>query len=116
MEIEKSKYLVEHFSNLLTDEEKMAIKHFHSVYKIENSTSDKSKLTKFYKKTGWLTSDQKILNLLNDGYEGLEQKIAERILKENPDKIYFNNCPKCNKLARTPKAKQCRFCGNDWHD
>lgn len=24
-------------------------------------------------------------------------------------------CPKCGKALRTPKAKQCRFCGADWH-
>ena len=26
-----------------------------------------------------------------------------------------NNCPKCGKLARTPKAKQCRYCFYNWH-
>jgi hypothetical protein len=24
-------------------------------------------------------------------------------------------CPQCGKTLRTPKAKQCRFCGADWH-
>jgi hypothetical protein len=24
-------------------------------------------------------------------------------------------CPSCGKPLRTPKAKQCRFCGKDWH-
>jgi Fe-S-cluster-containing dehydrogenase component len=25
-------------------------------------------------------------------------------------------CPYCGKFLRTPRAKQCRFCGADWHD
>src|SRR6185312_16298257 len=25
-------------------------------------------------------------------------------------------CPCCGKFLRTPNAKQCRFCGADWHD
>src|SRR5947209_6282855 len=24
-------------------------------------------------------------------------------------------CPSCGKTLRTPQAKQCRFCGADWH-
>lgn len=24
-------------------------------------------------------------------------------------------CPRCGKPLRSPKAKQCRFCGKDWH-
>jgi hypothetical protein len=24
-------------------------------------------------------------------------------------------CPHCGKALRTPNAKQCRFCGSDWH-
>ena len=25
-------------------------------------------------------------------------------------------CPYCDQPLRTPLAKQCRFCGRDWHD
>lgn len=25
-------------------------------------------------------------------------------------------CPYCGEPLRTPVAKQCRFCGRDWHD
>jgi len=53
---------------------------------------------------------------LENGIDHFRLSTAERILKEDRDKIYFNNCPKCDELARTPDAKQCRFCGYDWHD
>lgn len=26
------------------------------------------------------------------------------------------SCPHCGEQLRTPLAKQCRFCGSDWHD
>lgn len=46
----------------------------------------------------------------------VEKKIiAEIIFKDFGDHVLFNNCPKCKKLARTPKAKQCRYCGYNWH-
>ena len=93
----------------------MAIKHTTSTYKLEHSTSDNSNLTRMYRKNGWLTSDQSVLDLLKDGYDNFELNVADRIMRQNPDKVFFNNCPKCNKLARTPYARQCRHCGHGWH-
>jgi len=47
--------------------------------------------------------------------ENEEEKIARIIIEKHEDRIFWNRCPKCGKLARTPKAKQCRFCQHDWH-
>ncbi len=100
----------------MTSAERMAIKHTNSTYKLENSTSDNTNLTRIYKEKGWLTSDQSVLDLLKDGYDNFELNVANRIIDQNADKMFFNNCPKCNKLARTPYARQCRHCGHSWHD
>jgi hypothetical protein len=37
-------------------------------------------------------------------------KVLEKEKKPGPP------CPYCGELLRTPKAKQCRACGMDWHD
>ncbi len=94
----------------------MAIKHTTSTYKLNHSKSDNTQLTRIYKENGWLTTDQTVLDLLKDGYENFELNVANRILTQHPDKVFFNYCPVCNKLARTPYARQCRHCGHDWHD
>lgn len=94
----------------------MAIKHTNSIYKLENSTSDNSNLTRVYREKGWLTSDLSVLDLLKDGYDKFELNVANRILGQNADKVFFNNCSKCTKLARTPFARQCRHCGHSWHN
>jgi len=45
-----------------------------------------------------------------------ERKRLAAIIKNTfNDKVFWNLCPKCKKLARTPKAKQCRYCKFDWH-
>jgi hypothetical protein len=44
-----------------------------------------------------------------------KRKIAEYLLENYESEIFINNCPNCKQLARTPKAKQCRHCGHDWH-
>lgn len=111
--IEKADYIIAHYSNLLTLPEKKALRHHVSTLKLEGV--DKPSLTQMYLKTGWLTDDPLILNYLGEGYTQFILNCAERILRENPEKIFFNLCPICSKLTRTPQAKQCRFCGEDWH-
>jgi hypothetical protein len=60
-------------------------------------------------------SDEKTNMLVELGESKLEENIANRILTDHKDEV-LNYCPKCEKLARTPKARQCRYCGNKWFD
>jgi len=114
MDIENAEYIITYFSNLLSQEENIAIKHTNSCI-IRGDDFENPKIRSFYLKHGWITEDQKVLQLLVNGYDNFQIQIAKRILEQNPDKVIFNNCPQCGKLARTPLAKQCRFCGNSWH-
>ncbi|WP_020535904.1 hypothetical protein [Lewinella cohaerens] len=116
MNKETAKYIVKYFSSLLTDKEKMAVKHTSSTFKLNAANNtDLTSVTRIYREKGWLTQDQDVLDLLKDGYDNFEIIVAKRILSEQKDKVFLNYCPKCEQLARTPKAKQCRHCGNDWH-
>ena len=63
----------------------------------------------------WLSNDPEVLRLTSEGYESFVKRVAARILCEYADKLTFNRCPRCQGLARTPTARQCRFCGHDWH-
>ena len=63
----------------------------------------------------FLSKDEEAIGLINDGYEQFRLDTVIRILTENPRQIIINNCPECQKLARTPYAKQCRNCGYNWH-
>lgn len=89
------------------------MKHLMAEFKLKNSKNRDGKI-QIYKKIGWYTEDRDILELVNGGQDKLEEMIAERLLKEHPDKVFINNCPNCGKLARTPVAKQCRHCGKNW--
>jgi formylmethanofuran dehydrogenase subunit E len=57
-----------------------------------------------------------IRRLMADGEEKFKLSWVKRILQTQADKIVFNRCKICGGLARTPQAKQCRFCGNQWHN
>ena len=111
MDKETIYYIITYFSNLMTNHEKLALKSQMFTYK----TSDNPEMRKILTKRNWISSDPEITSLLQNGYDEFELNVAQRIMIENPEKVFFNNCPQCNRLARTPYAKQCRHCGYSWH-
>jgi hypothetical protein len=112
MDKETANYIKSYFSNLMTDDEKLTLKYQMYTYK----TEDNPKMRKMMVDRGWISERPDIKEYLKDGYEEFELNVAKRIMEETPEKVFLNNCPKCNKLARTPYARQCRYCGNNWHD
>jgi hypothetical protein len=111
--IEKAKYIIAHYGSLLTPDQTIALRHIRSTFKLEDAKDER--LSKMYYKTGWLSNDPAILQLLAQGEDQFMLKCAERILKDSPEKVFLNLCPACGNLARTPYAKQCRYCHHDWH-
>jgi hypothetical protein len=110
MHKETISYIINYFSSLITDDEKLALKHQMYMHK----TSDNPKFRSILTERGWINNDPEIADLLKNGYKNFEENVVKRIMTETPNKVFFNNCPKCEKLARTPYAKQCRHCGHSW--
>ena len=107
-------YIIGYFSRLMTEDERLALRYQMFLHKLDASENKEEKEKKMREK-GWFASEEKSLTLLKNGIKALEENIVKRILSESRDKVFFNNCPQCGKLARTPQAKQCRYCGFDWH-
>ncbi len=112
MDRETSQYIRNYFSRLMTDHEKLALKH----HMYMDKTDDNAHMRKLLIDRGWITQTPEITQYLKNGYEEFELSVAQRIMEETPDQVFLNHCPKCHTLARTPYARQCRFCGHDWHD
>jgi hypothetical protein len=98
---QKLQYVFRHFFHLTNKNERLAFKN----------------LTLKAKKTGarLLSNDPQVVILEAGGLEEFQARTAQRIMADHPDKVFFNHCPRCHGLARTPRAQQCRFCGHDWH-
>lgn len=58
--------------------------------------------------------DQLVLNTAQDDIDSFLEKVALRILKDNENSIFINRCTKCQKIVRTPNAKQCNWCFHKW--
>ncbi|MFT5916287.1 MAG: hypothetical protein ACI81T_002794 [Bacteroidia bacterium] len=113
MDKETINYINTHYSDLQNDKEYKATAHHFAVSCI--GYCPPRFLSKLYPQGHLLSYDPKILVLLKDGYNQFLENTAKRILEEETDKVFLNNCLKCGKLARTPKSKQCRYCKYDWH-
>lgn len=118
MEVKKINYILRYFSKHMTENEALAWKHWSSYYKVDHSdltVEQKHTRIKVLTARGWLSSDPDVLELLSEGIDKFKENTAMRIFTDHPEVLDFNNCPKCGELARTPFAKQCRYCKHDWH-
>jgi hypothetical protein len=116
---ELANYIVRFHNHLMTSAERLAQRHLFITMKATLGPSDVSaqeetRNDRYFSQH--LSDDPEALRLASGGYEAFEAQTAKRILEECGDKVFLNCCPKCAALARTPTAKQCRFCGWDWHD
>ena len=52
-----------------------------------------------------------------DGLRTFQAHVAARIQSEIADgRLAINRCPSCNRIVKTPRARQCLWCGHDWHE
>lgn len=52
---------------------------------------------------------------LRDGALAFKMRVKDRVLREHPHQIFVVRCPRCSRILRTPRARQCRWCGYSWH-
>jgi hypothetical protein len=105
-------YIKTHFRHLMFDDEKLVLQYHLYMLKPE----DNLKIRQIMAAKGWDSESSAIQACVEKGYSEFELKVVQRIMTETPEKVFLNNCPKCSKLARTPYAKQCRYCGYSWHN
>lgn len=59
--------------------------------------------------------DVRIDEALAEGREAFRRSACRRILAEHTE-LQIHRCPRCHRVLRTPVAKQCFWCGCDWHN
>jgi hypothetical protein len=56
-----------------------------------------------------------VIAALADGPDAFRRRVCARLLAEKPGEVFVNQCARCNRIVRTPQARQCFWCGFDWH-
>lgn len=115
MDNDLADYIFNYCYEFYNDKERKAKDHhFGQVKKFDRYGDDAPEPLRKLKEK-FFTDDPEALTLLKDGYSKFILNTAERIYHEHKSELKLNLCPKCHKIARTPSAKQCRYCGHDWH-
>lgn len=52
---------------------------------------------------------------LAEGVEAFRRRVCRRVLADHGAAVLVNRCPSCGRVVRTPQARQCFWCGFDWH-
>lgn len=107
------RYLIKNYQHLMNLDEKVAHRNFSLDYKLEKGNPKSLAYQKKIKSLQLKTLNSR--KLMEGGWDHFLHSWIVRILKENFDQIKLNRCSECSRLTRTPKSKQCRYCGNDWH-
>jgi actin-like ATPase involved in cell morphogenesis len=119
MDRELTQYVIRYYGYLMTEREKCAYKHLWMTGNITHGRTDATAQAEAARdKTSRreaLSEDPKVLALAEDGIAEFVQRTAERIMSAHEKEIYLNLCPSCGRIAKTPRARQCRFCHHDWH-
>ena len=105
-------YAVEHGGRLRTNFEREVENASAARQKIESMPPEhrdsKDVASCFY---GSMAHEEAIANM-----DAFYEKMAARIFREHAEEFLVNRCPECKKIARTPKARQCLWCGHPWRD
>ena len=105
-------YVLEYFYHLFTDLERFG---FIAVTAKEKATEPGPNMAKKIIDRWGSNNSPDVVEALSKGHEAFREAVFQRLMNEHSEKIEINRCPKCNKIARTPKAKQCRWCFYKWH-
>ena len=111
-------YVVNYFGHLMTQPERAAYWHLTATIKATHRDDAAAQEEAMSNKINarFLSADPEVLRLASVGWQQFLKTTAQRILSEHADQVFLNCCPRCGRLAKTPRAKQCRFCRHDWRE
>jgi hypothetical protein len=119
MDTLKAEHVIRYYGHLMTIQDRLARRHLIGTAKATHGRTDAAAQNEVentsHPARGLLSNDSEVLQMASDGLDAFTMRTAQRILDRHSDEIAFNYCPRCGALAKTPKARQCRFCYHDWH-
>ena len=104
-------YVWKHCHTYMTNLERHGLKAVHAREKAAAAENERLRRMILEKWGGG--ADLQVTEALSRGEESFKRAVCDRVLRDHPEVI--NRCPNCGRVARTPKARQCRWCLHDWH-
>jgi hypothetical protein len=110
---ELTTYVWDHYGHLMTEFEGRVRKAISGRMKSANAQSPQmsAAIDRLWSAIG----DPEIESALAEGPEAFRRQVRDRILLAHGTEVFINRCPSCGRIVRTPQARQCFWCGFDWH-
>ena len=96
----------------MTELERAGVKAVHAQYKA--AAADNETLRRVILEKWGGGNDPVVIQAVAQGEEAFRLAVRDRVLRDHPELIA--RCPKCKRVLRTPRAKQCRWCLHAWHE
>lgn len=111
-ERELTRYIWDFFFQLMTPfEQRIGLAHFAE----GKAAVGHPEVATFILRRHGIVGDPEAEAALADGVEAFRHRVRLRVIAEHGEEVFVNRCPNCQRIVRTPKAKQCFWCGSDWH-
>jgi hypothetical protein len=96
----------------MTDFERAGVKAVHARFKAAATDSERLRRVILEKWGG--ENDPAVIAALAQGEDTFRVAVRDRVLRDHPGIVA--RCPKCDRVLRTPRARQCRWCLHAWHE
>lgn len=110
---ELTHYVFHNYFSLMTTAEMLAYKILMAERKAQSVSSESLKQ---HLRRQFGSSEPAVIALLEGGAREFLIATRDRILRDHPGDVFVNRCPKCQALARTPKACLCPTCSHTWYE
>jgi hypothetical protein len=111
-ERELTRYIWEYYQTLMTEfEQRVGWAHLAE----GKAAAGHPGVAQFILRRHGIAGDAEAELALANGVEAFRQRVCRRVLAERGAEVFVNRCPKCHRVVRTPQARQCFWCGFDWH-
>ncbi len=110
-EFELWRYLQRNFTHLMTDFELRA--GLAAIVREKAATSNNETIARMLSER-WGVFAPEFDSAFSAGWQAFRRSVCRRIQEEQGEAI-IERCPQCRRVLRTPRARQCLWCGHDWH-
>jgi hypothetical protein len=110
---ELTRYVWNHYQRLMTEFERRVGRAIISREKA--SASQSPQMQAAVSRLWGAIDDPEVSAALADGPQSFRRRVCERLLSESGAEVFVNRCPTCARVVRSPQARQCFWCGFDWH-
>lgn len=80
------------------------------------SASGNSRLDMVYEQQFGRENWAQMVDAYSQGPEAFRRRVRDRLLQGYASSIEITRCPSCQRIVKTPAARQCVWCGFDWHE